>query len=128
MAEREPYKWITVKGAHIPVYKDEHGQDVFGVGVEEYKNTEDMVKRVVGENDSYFNVVSQVLREEVSNRCDEPNKISSQIDQLRESIKAETIRDKEADEMLGRNVGDAFVKYTDKGKELKSQIDILRKR
>lgn len=32
MADKEPYKWITVKGAHIPVYKNEYGEDVFGVG------------------------------------------------------------------------------------------------
>ena len=35
MANREPYKWITVKGKHIPVYKDEHGDDVFGLGQDE---------------------------------------------------------------------------------------------
>ena len=39
MADREPYKWITVKGKHIPVYKDEHGDDVFGVGKEQSEKT-----------------------------------------------------------------------------------------
>ena len=54
MADREPYKWITVKGKHIPVYKDEHGDDVFGAGREEYKSSEDMAKRLVGEHDPLF--------------------------------------------------------------------------
>lgn len=35
MADREPYKWITVKGKHIPVYKNEYGDDVFGNGQDE---------------------------------------------------------------------------------------------
>jgi hypothetical protein len=32
MADREPVRWITVKGTHIPIYLDENGKEVFGVG------------------------------------------------------------------------------------------------
>lgn len=40
----EPDRWITVKGAHIPIYKDEQGNDVFGVG----KEVEQIEKPVIG--------------------------------------------------------------------------------
>ena len=34
MSEKEPYKWVTIRGQRIPIYKDEQGNDVFGVGSE----------------------------------------------------------------------------------------------
>lgn len=33
--EPEPDRWVTVKGKHIPIYKDAQGKDVFGVGQEQ---------------------------------------------------------------------------------------------
>lgn len=40
----EPDRWVTVKGAHIPIYKDEQGNDVFGVG----KEIEQIEKPIIG--------------------------------------------------------------------------------
>lgn len=125
MADREPYKWITVKGKHIPVYKDEYGQDVFGNGVEEYKDTDDMVRRVVGDKDSYFSPLSDVLREEVYGRKDKRAKLSSELSDLHKQLKPEEIRDEEADKALGRTMGDLFVSYTDKGKEIQAKMKPL---
>ena len=44
MAEKEPYKWVTVQGKHIPVYHGEDGNDVFGVG----KETDDNADNISG--------------------------------------------------------------------------------
>lgn len=125
MADREPYKWITVKGKHIPVYKDEHGQDVFGNGIEEYKNTDDMVKRVVGDRDSYFSPLSEVLNEEVYGRKNKRAKLRAELSELHKQLKPEEIRDEEADKALGRTMGDLFVSYTDKGKEIQAKMKPL---
>lgn len=38
--DKEPYKWITVRGKHIPVYKNEYGEDVFGVGSDTKKRVD----------------------------------------------------------------------------------------
>lgn len=34
MAEKEPKRWVTVQGKHFPIYEDENGNEVFGVGQE----------------------------------------------------------------------------------------------
>lgn len=125
MADREPYKWITVKGAHIPVYKDEYGKDVFGNGVEEYKNTNDMVKRVVGDKDSYFSSEYNTLREKLRDLRSGKNKIEVELSELHKQLKPEEIRDEEADKTLGRTMGNLFVSYTDRGKEIQAKMKPL---
>lgn len=32
MAKKEPVRWITVKGARIPIYEDDNGNEYFGIG------------------------------------------------------------------------------------------------
>lgn len=34
--DREIIRWVTVQGKHFPIYKDEDGNEVFGVGKEEF--------------------------------------------------------------------------------------------
>ena len=41
MAEREILRWVTVNGKHFPIYKDEDGNEVFGVGEEINKQNAD---------------------------------------------------------------------------------------
>lgn len=126
MSEKEPYKWITVKGKHIPVYKNEYGEDVFGAGREDYKSSEDMAKRIVGERDAYFSdsfKVSRNRRQEIEKQEEQINK---QIKDLRPQLESEYIEDEEAIKMLGRNYAGMFGKYTDKGEEILQQINSLK--
>lgn len=126
MADREPYKWITVKGKHIPVYKDEHGQDVFGNGREDYKSSEDMAKRIVGENDAYFNKNFRNLNKQVDNLKIRETQLDEQIKGLKKQLESEYIEDEDAIKMLGRDYAGMFGTYTDKGKEILQSIQPLK--
>lgn len=65
MSEKEPYKWITVMGKHIPVFRGENGEDVFGVGKEkeskeEKPNTDYMISHRPGNPLEYPDEVATV--------------------------------------------------------------------
>lgn len=129
----EPIRWITVKGKHIPVYRDEHGQDVFGNGREEYKSTDDMVKRVVGENNTYFSSTRKEAVQNVTELKHKINDIDTQLKELNEQLKSEKHLSAEDEKML-RDAGMykeyAFLwtKPTAKGKEIEKQIKELEQR
>lgn len=126
MADKEPYKWITVKGKHIPVYKNEYGEDVFGAGREDYKSSEDMAKRIVGENDTYFSdsfKTSRNRRQEIERQEEQ---INQQIENLRSQLEREYIEDEEAVKMLGKNYAGMFGKYTDKGEKILQNVNSLK--
>lgn len=129
MADREPYKWITVKGKHIPVYKDEHGQDVFGKGREDYTSSEEMAKRVVGEDDPYFSDQYKQLSDKVYDLKNERNKIDAELSDLQKQLNAESYQtedDIEFERVMGKSYKGLFKHYTDKGEELKQQVRPLQ--
>lgn len=129
MAERELYKWITIKGAHIPVYKDEHGQDVFGTGYEDYKSSEEMAKRVVGEDDPYFGDQYKQLSDRVFGLKGQRNKINAELSDLQKQLDVESYEtedDADMVKLLGGSYKGLFKHYTDKGEEIRSQMRSLQ--
>ena len=129
MADREPYKWVTVKGKHIPVYKDEHGQDVFGKGHEDYTSSEEMAKRVVGEDDPYFSDQYKQLSNKVYELKNKRNKVDAELDDLQKQLDAESYEtedDADMVKLLGSSYKGLFKHYTDKGEEIRSQMRSLQ--
>lgn len=129
MADREPYKWITVRGKHIPVYKNEYGEDVFGNGREEYKDSEEMAKAVVGENDPYFSDKYKQLSDQVYGLRDQRNKIDAELSDMKKQLDAESYEDEDDLEfvrLMGNDYKGLFKHYTDKGKEIQSQMKVLQ--
>lgn len=140
MAEKEPYRWITVKGKHIPVYKDEHGQDVFGVGSEQKeKSPVDMddkelrthIEKTLIDDDSYFKSKEyKDLRDYVHTTFETSKKLEEEW--LAKSKEAEKEIDKdsykELVEMFGgdKDLAKALADKTPKGRELQKQVDELR--
>lgn len=100
MTAKEPYKWITVKGAHIPVYKDEHGQDVFGTGIR--KSVKERIQDLIPK-DSYVNT-----NQEYKNIDDQLQKLHEEQKQLevgKSELKEKADEGLIIDEELKKNLG-----------------------
>ena len=133
MADREPYKWITVKGKHIPVYKDEHGQDVFGNGREDLKSRKEVVDLIAGKDNEYN--TNKELGELV-NKIDvlwgQREKIENERKKLSEDIESEKYIDEETRKMAEGSMSDKeLMRYglhslTEKGQQMQQRIDELR--
>ena len=142
MADKEPYKWITVKGKHIPVYKDEHGQDVFGVGQEEKKKSpadmnEDEIRNYIQnelmDKDSYFNTPEyQDLTKYTHTAFETQEKLQKEWLETSKAAAKEIDQDsyKELVEMFDgdRSLAKALADKTPKGQELQKQADELHKK
>lgn len=142
MADREPYKWITVKGKHIPVYKDEHGQDVFGIGSEsKQKSPVDMddkelrghIEKTFIDNDSYFKTQEyKDLQNYVHTAFETSQKLEKEWLEKSKEAEKEIDQDsyKELVEMFDgdKSLAKALADKTPKGRELQKEADELHKK
>ena len=133
MADREPYKWITVKGHHVPVYKDEHGDDVFGNAMPAPKDRKELLDLFIPESDFTRQEEYQELSKRWSEIIDEDRQNAERRKELSKQLdkesspkpKEEWTTDDEITAMLGLGKPKT---YTEKGKQLKEEFDSLFKR
>lgn len=61
--EKEPKRWVTVAGKHFPIFEDENGNEVFGVGKEEtaVRSAEDLIPKNSYTNDPEYQKASKGL-------------------------------------------------------------------
>lgn len=115
MSDREPYKWITVKGKHIPVYKDEHGQDVFGNGISSAQRIE---KQLIDKDSYLYSDEYKQVNQGVIDAQTKLDNYENRIKELKKIIEEES----KPDETKGK-FADMFIKLSDKGKKAKEELD-----
>lgn len=133
MADREPYKWITVKGHHVPVYKDEHGDDVFGNAMPAPKDRKELLDLFIPESDFTRQEEYQELHKRWSENIEEQDRNDARRKELQEQLdkesspkpKEEWDTDDEITVLLGLGKPQ---KYTEKGKQIKEEFDKVFRR
>lgn len=145
MAQREPKRWITINGKHIPIFEDENGKEYFGVGQEETptssSSTSERRKRVNQEELTNERIMSEIAGEDSyataedyrqllknsGEMFDEHFDIQDKIEALNEELKNErTIPSKEEMPGMSKWEREMFAEYTERGTAINEEIKALR--
>lgn len=119
MADREPYKWITVKGKHIPVYKDEHGQDVFGNGMSTRERIE---KQFIDKNSYMYSERYKELAKRRSDTHKELNNLTERNRELRKIIKEGSTLNPDDVKQFGKDMAEMFAEKTPEAKQAENEL------